>query len=261
MSQEQLLNLFLSLFGLTAGAFLGLVISISLIAKTKGWLPCLLYGFSVVVFLAAIATLSFRWSDIKINCLLLAVVLVSGLSAIGLILITKYYLDKKESFTTKELNPIVNKFTQDADNTEIKLFGGDLSFLGSTAAEMDGNVQYSDLKLKRFKSILILCESPSKQITKARYGKILLDMPGSEFRYYNPKEADLQLRGRIIRVNRATRLLMYVKVKSGVYKTVNTDTASDEGTLYDGIWTLTWSLAVRPTQEEIAEYKRLSENI
>ena len=104
---------------------------------------------------------------------------------------TKFYLVKKYVFTVPELNPIVNTFTSSADKNEIKLFGGDLNFLGNSTSEIDNNVQYTLLKSLNFKKISIICEEPNDPSTRLRYGKILSEMPNTEIKFYDPEKADL----------------------------------------------------------------------
>jgi hypothetical protein len=180
--------------------------------------------------------------------------IVSGLLLIS---ITKKKLYAKRIFKTSELDPIVNSFTGKADRKEIKLFGGDLNFFGNSKKEMDMNSQYNFLKGLDFKRVLILCELPMNNEEKFRYGKILHDMPNTEFRFYNPAEADLKVRGRIIEVQGVTKLLMYNKIRSKTYKTIETDRANEKGELYHNIWGLVWSLANIPTEENLKSYRNL----
>src|SRR5690606_18030227 len=126
----------------------------------------------------------------------------------------------------KELDPIVNKWTSNADNSEIKLFGGDLSFFGQGPNNMDVNAQYTHLRSLGFNHILILCEDPNDNIKRIRYGKILSDMPTAKLKFYNPDKADMRVRGRIIKVHGVNKLLVYTKVQSGVYQAIETDMAN-----------------------------------
>ncbi len=160
----------------------------------------------------------------------------------------------KDTYNTPQLDPIVNDFTSSADTSEIKLFGGDLNFLGNSPNEIDKNAQYSHLRSMTFRRVLILCEEPVSLIQMIRYGKILDEVNGSELRFYNPERADLRVRGRIIKVNGSDKLLMYNRIKSGVYKAIETDTANSNGALYGNIWELTWSLASQPTEDTKKRY-------
>lgn len=122
---------------------------------------------------------------------------------------------------------------------------------------MDINDQYSHLKSLCFRKLLILCEAPADNSTKIRYGKIIQEMRGVELKFYNPDEADLRIRGRLKTLQGVERLLIYSKVDSGLYKTIETDTANSNGALYSNIWRLIWSLAKEPSREQIEEFKSL----
>ena len=60
--------------------------------------------------------------------------------------------------------------------------------------------------------------------------------------------------------NGVTKLLFYIRVRSGIYRALQTDTSNYNGALYENIWHLIWSLAHTPKQDELEEYKRLSKN-
>ena len=109
------------------------------------------------------------------------------LLSILLWLATNKFLFFKNIFKSTELDTPVNKFTSNADKNDIKLFGGDLNFLGNSPSEIDNNKQYTHLKSLAFKKISILCETPHTQIQKIRYGKILYEMPYVELRFMNPQ--------------------------------------------------------------------------
>jgi hypothetical protein len=171
--------------------------------------------------------------------------------------VTKKYLVVKDFYKTSELDPIVNNFTALANKDEIKLFGGDLNFLGNNPQDMDKHPQYIHLKSMDFRRVLILCALPDNSIQKIRYGKILYDFKGAKLKFYRPDEADLKLRGRIIIVGKVSKLLMYSKVKSQVYQAIQTDVGDSSGALYNGIWELVWSLARPASKEEVNEYINL----
>jgi hypothetical protein len=174
-----------------------------------------------------------------------------------LLFATERFLNKKDVYKSSELDPIVNKFTDDADRTEIKLFGGDLNFFGEAPDKMEENNQYTHLKKKRFNRILILCEKPINSRQKMRYGKILNDMPYTRFGFYHPDLADLKVRGRISQVQGVNKLLIYTKVESKRYRAIETDTSDSDGQRYLSIWDLVWSLSEKPTESELQEYKAL----
>lgn len=187
----------------------------------------------------------------------LSLILISG---ICIIIFTKKFLDKKSIYRTSELSPIIKRFTDLSDHNELKLFGGDLNFFGNTPSEMDMNDQYNHLKSLCFRMLLILCEVPADNSTKIRYGKIIQEMRGVELKFYKPDEADLQIRARLKTLQGAERLLIYSKVDSGLYQTIETDTANSNGALYSNIWRLIWSLAREPSRQQIEEFKSLFNN-
>ena len=179
------------------------------------------------------------------------------ISSISLFVFTKKFLDRKFIYASSELDPIINNFTSNADHNEIKLFGGDLNFFGNGSSEMDRNSQYNHLKSLSFKKVAILCEFPSDIPTKIRYGKILNEAHGVELRFYNPEEADLRIRGRLKTIQGVEKLLIYTKIDSGKYQTIETDTANSNGALYNNIWKLIWSLATKLDEGQRNEYINL----
>lgn len=245
MSNNELFAFALCSFGALIGAVGNKLVAVNY--KTNWKWAFYLLGVASIIF-GVIKIFSLNSDSSFLDYFTFILLLVSGSL---LIVFTKYYLDKKNVFETSELNPIINKFTDDSDKSEIKLFGGDFNFLGNTPQEMDQNIQYSFLKSYSFRKVLILCEEPRNTVTKIRYGKILSDMNGVELRFYNPEEADLQIRGRMKKVQGVDKLLLYSKVVSGKYKTIETDTANSDGALYRNLWYLIWSLAKELNQDEV----------
>ena len=246
------LTLLLSI-GISAavGATLGILRSKIFATKVKTTLHYSFYVISGLLFLLAIYTIFVSDSTSK------TVIVVSFIASGGLAAATRLLLIVKDTYTSKELDPIVNHWTSSADKSEIKLFGGDLDFFGKEPSLMDSNSQYSHLRSHVFNSVLILCETPNDSMKKIRYGKILVDIPNTELRFYNPKEADLRVRGRIIKVNGVNRLLVYIKIRSGIYHAVETDTGNTSGALYNNIWDLAWSLATKPSNDQLETYRKL----
>ncbi|QLH45350.1 MAG: hypothetical protein HWD58_06895 [Bacteroidota bacterium] len=117
-------------------------------------------------------------------------------------------------YKTSQLDPVVNKFTSNADKNNIKLLAGDINFFGNSPSEMESNAQYNALRKEGFREIQILCWKPITNDSKIRYGKIQNDLTNVEFRYYNPPKADLKIRGRLKTLNNVTHLLMYNKIAS-----------------------------------------------
>ncbi|MBZ0203273.1 MAG: hypothetical protein K8I03_09695 [Ignavibacteria bacterium] len=163
----------------------------------------------------------------------------------------------KYIFNIKEIDPVINSFTENSDKQEIKLFGGDLNFFGNGPGEMDLNKQYICLKSLGFNKVLILCSEPQNTTDNIRYGKILNDFKNVEIRYYDPKKADLFIRGRLKTIQGVTKLLIYTKVKKGLYRIIETDTANSNGALYNNIWELAWGLARKLSTTEISSLSRL----
>lgn len=246
------LTLLLSI-GISAaiGATLGILRSKIFASKIKTTLHYSFYVISGLLFLSAITAI-FISSSTSVT-----VIIVSFVASIGLAAATRFLLVVKDTYTSKELDPIVNNWTSSADKNEIKLFGGDLDFFGKEPSLMDSNSQYSHLRSQAFNKVSILCEAPNDSMKKIRYGKILVDMPNSELRFYNPKEADLRVRGRIIKVNGVNKLLVYIKIQSGIYQAVETDTGNSSGALYNNIWELAWSLATKPSDDQLESFRKL----
>ncbi len=212
------------------------------------------YVLGILSLLFGMIYLALAKSLVVVDYISLIFLFVAG---ILLIVFTKKFLDKKFVYKTSELDPIVNSFTSLADTTEIKLFGGDLNFFGNSPSDMDRNSQYNHLKSIAFKKVSILCETPIDISTKVRYGKILHDLSTAELRFYNPDEADLRIRGRLKTLQGVEKLLIYSKIESNKYLTIETDTANSNGALYNNIWKLVWSLANKLKPKEKADLIKL----
>jgi|WetSurMetagenome_2_1015567.scaffolds.fasta_scaffold105794_2 hypothetical protein len=253
-STELTTQLFLGLATISLGTFLGALgnklVSSNFHSKWK-------YAFYFLSIISLIASILFAVIFAKkdfISWLTIVSLIISG---VLLFAFTKKVLDKKHTFKTHGLDPIVNNFTTDSDKKEIKLFGGDLNFFGEEPIDMNDNKQYSHLKRSRFGRILVLCEEPRTNHTKIRYGKILNELSGIEMKFYNPEDADLLIRGRMKTLNGVEKLMIYSKIKSGIYETIETDTANSNGALYNNIWKLIWSLANGVDAEMKADYIKL----
>lgn len=252
-------TILLAVASICFGALLGVAGNKLIYSIENSWWRYLFYALGIITFIygGALAWLM-RTTILDFSRIDLYAVVLALASGILMIAFTKRNLEVKSIFTTNELDPIINDFTSKADKKEIKLFGGDLNFFGNAVSDMDSNKQYTHLRAQHFNHILILCESPKGKVeTKIRYGKILKDMPNTELRFYNPDRADLKVRGRIIETQEGPRLLMYTKVKSRVYRALETDIANSNGVLYNNIWNLVWELAHKPDQSELDSYKLL----
>lgn len=235
--------------------------------KTKNRLHYAFYAVTVLFFLAALGTaifynrsLFFEKTDFKPNWYAVVVIILCLAATITLFVFTRRNLSGKYQYKSVELDPIVNKFTSNADKNNIKLLAGDINFFGNSPQEMERSSQYNCLRNANFRRIEILCIKPQKTEEKIRYGKIVSDLPQVVLRYYNPPKADLNLRGRLKTLNNVAHLLMYNKVESGIYEAVVTDTANSSGALYEHLWNLIWDLGESPAHNEINEYKSLFRN-
>jgi hypothetical protein len=244
---------------ITAGAFLGALRSKLFASKTENKFH---YVFYVVGGLTVVSSVVFpflypNYFFTPFNIVSFVGLLLALIFGIALLYFTYNYLITKSIYKIAELAPIINEFSKQADKDEIRLFGGDLNFFGNTPQEMELNIQYSFLKSQAYSKVSILCEVPNDSIKKIRYGKIYNDIPNAELKFYKPQEADLKVRGRIIKVQGSTKLLMYTKHSPGRYQTLETDTSNSNGALYENIWGLTWSMAYKPEELEVAEFKGL----
>jgi hypothetical protein len=256
MSFDNFIKILLAASSISIGAILGILRSKIFASKNANTLYYVFYGFAVLVFLAAVLSI-FTFSKyifVTPDKFGISVLVIAALSSVGLFIYSNKFLVFKNVYKASKLDPIVNKFTSDADKDEIKLFGGDLNFFGNDPSAIDKHPQYTHLKSIGFKKISILCETPITPTQIIRYGKILYEMPETELRFYRPEKADLKVRGRIIKVNGVNKLLMYTKVKSGVYQTLATDTANTSGALYNNIWELAWSMAIQPDPAQNQSY-------
>jgi hypothetical protein len=240
------------------GAFLGVIGNKLIVVKENTNWKWAYYIFGALVLLFGIVEIFREWSLIKQGDLLVILIIVLSIAACILILFaTKKLLDVKNIYSIPELDPVINKFTRLGDRNEIKLFGGDLNFLGNSGAEIDNNKQYSELRARQFARVLILCEEPKSADTRLRYGKLFTDIANVELRFYKPDKADLRVRGRLIKVNGVDKLLMYTKVRPGFYQAIETDTANSNGALYNNIWELVWSMAEVPTPAQCEQFIKM----
>jgi len=258
MNLQELTSLLLSVASISIGAFFGALGN--KLSSEKDNSPWVL-GFYILGLIALIVPviLSILYWQFVSNWLISTSVAISTISAILIIIYTKKVLDKKHIYDAGELDPIINKFTEIADKNEIKLFGGDLNFFGESVNQINENSQYVKLRSLSFKKVMILCEQPKSNdvTTKIRYGKIITEIENVKLRFYDPEEADLRIRGRILKVNGVSKLLMFNKIESKRYKAIETDTANSNGALYNNIWDLVWSLGIQPEIEELKNYQKL----
>ncbi len=247
-----------TLFAISFGALLGAIGNKLIMEYQKSNWKFGYYILSGISILLPIMEIVFNYKSLNtFNFRFYIFVFLVFIIGIFLLIFTIRFLDNKSIFSTLELDIPINEFTKSADKTEIKLFGGDLSFLGNSPTEIDGNKQYLVLKQQNFFRISILCEVPQDTITMIRYGKILHELRAVQLRFYNPDEADLRIRGRMIKIDGADKLLIYKKIKSNCYETIKTDTGNSNGALYSNIWNLIWSLAKPISSKESTEFIEL----
>jgi hypothetical protein len=259
MTVENAITILLSGSSIVAGAFLGGVRSKLFAEKSQNKFHVVFYSIGGFLITGAILLCIVFYKDFfdPFNAYYFFVLVAALIAGLALVFFTKRFLITKTMYSIEELNPIINGFTKSADKAEIKLFGGDLNFFGHTPEDVDINVQYIELKALGFKKISILCERPADSTQKIRYGKLYHDIKNIELKYYEPNEADLKVRGRIIKVQGKIRLLMYTKHSDKTYEAIATDVSDSKGLLYDNIWRLSWTLAKKPTPAEIDEYLKL----
>lgn len=252
--EDNLIKLLLVGGSLTAGAFLAALRAKLASTKQKNLLHLSFYFVSGIVLVGVLIALYLLWIP---NWFAISVMVFATVSSLLLIWGTCKFLAGKHQFTSKELNPVVNAFSKNADKDNIKLLAGSLDFFGRSEVEIDRHPQYVCLKEESFRQIQILCKEPVSSEDKMRYGKIITDFPTVKIRYYKPLSADLKVRGRIKTLNNVTMLLIYSKVMPERYQALEFNTAETDGALYTHLWNLIWDLAEIPTQEQLNEYKNL----
>lgn len=254
MVNETALKLLIAGTSLTGGAFLTAVRTRLSVSRNKTWLHWMFHGVSLMVVVCA-TLFSIKNPDIfkKPDWTGLVVFVLAIVFSIGLSVATKLWM-AGNVYSTKQLDPVVNKFSTDADENNIKLIAGKLDFFEANG-RMDKHPQYTHLRACGFHSIQILCRNPETPDDKRRYFKILHDFPVAHLRFYKPELADVKLRGRIKTLNGVTRLLIYNKVSGDRYEALELNTAENSGALYTRLWDLLWDTAHAPSEEEITEYK------
>lgn len=253
---ENLLKIILAGGSLTAGAFLTALRSKLASSKKKNLLHVSFYLVAAFVIISVLVT-SYMYKSIIFEPYWFAIIvmIVALVSSFALIWVTHRFLTWKSQYSSKELDPVVNKFSVNADKDNIKFLAGNLDFLGTSAQQIDSHLQYKCLREMSFSRIQVLCKPPISNEDKMRYGKIISDFPAIELRYYNPPIADLKVRGRIKTLNNVTRLLIYNKVLHDQYEALELDTAETDGARYTHLWNLIWEIASVPTPIQLNEYR------
>ncbi|OSZ81949.1 hypothetical protein CAP35_01365 [Chitinophagaceae bacterium IBVUCB1] len=258
MEIQDLEKILLSSGSLTVGAYLTAVRGKINSSKIQNRLHYVFYAVCVLVALLGLYSVYAFWSQIaKLNWFFITCVILCLLASYLLFKFTFNNASKTQQYKTRDLDPIVNRFTIDADTDNIILIAGDLNFFGQTPEDMSANSQYQCLLKAGFRNIQILCFEPNTDAERRRYGKVINDFERVEIKFYSPENADLRIRGRMKTLRNVTHLLIYKKIKAGTYEALEWDTANENGALYTNLWTLLWSIARVPTEEQLQEYRRL----
>jgi len=185
MSFDNFIKILLAASSISLGAILGILRSKIFAAKSANALYYVFYGFAALVLLSALLSMAIFYQYIFVtpDVFGISILIIAVLSSIGLFFYSNKFLVFKNVYKAAKLDPIINKFTSDADKDEIKLFGGDLNFFGNDPSTIDKHPQYTHLKSLGFKKISILCETPITPTQIIRYGKILYEMPETELRF------------------------------------------------------------------------------
>ncbi|CAN5526045.1 hypothetical protein BH10BAC5_BH10BAC5_04580 [soil metagenome] len=267
MEYDNLIKLLLVGFSLCLGSYLTALRNKISSIQIRNKMHFVFYILCVVIFVNASIAIIFYFKNVfytgdkfQPDWFAVVVILFCFVSSVLLFNFTRKYLVGTHQYKSKDLDPIVNKFTRDADKKNIRLLAGDISFFGKYPRDIDNHSQFKCLKEQGFKEIQILCLEPTKNEEKIRYGKILHELPQIEFRYYHPAKADLLVRGRMKTLNNVTYLLIYNKIESGIYEAIETNTANLSGALYTHIWNLIWELAEIPSNTKLTEYTKLYKN-
>ena len=166
MTLDNLLKIFLAGASLCLGAYLAALRSKISSDKLKNRLHYGFYAICIIFFAGAALTIIFCWSNVfykngqfQPNLFAIIVLVFCIASTLILFFYTKKNLIGKYQYNLKELDPIVNNFTSNADKNNIKLLAGDVNFFGNSPQDMDNNSQYSCLKQERFRQIGLMYES------------------------------------------------------------------------------------------------------
>ncbi len=264
MTLDNVLKLLLAGASLCLGSYLTALRAKITSSKRKNKLHYAFYGVTILFFASAIVALFYYWSELfseretgNPNYFGLTTIGVCIAGTIILFLFTRKNLVGKYQYKTSELDPVVNRFTKNADKDNIRLLAGDINFFGNSPIDMENNSQYECLKKERFREIQILCWKPKTNAEKIRYGKIINDMPEVKIKFYKPPKADLKIRGRLKTLNNVTHLLIYNKIQSGIYEALEIDTANSSGAMYNHLWELIWESAEEPSHADLQEYNNL----
>lgn len=179
------------------------------------------------------------------------------LLVITIIAITLTYLDGMAS--KKSVNKKMIGFTKNIKSyDEIRLFAGDLSFLGNIKdGSIERNQQYIQLKDlcdNNACKIKVICHKPENSDFKVRLGHLLYNINNISIEFYNFRECkhsvgikcenpDLNLRGRIISDSNGLEHIFLTDNSDKSSKRLKLfilNSASKDGRLYIKLWDLWW---------------------
>jgi hypothetical protein len=246
------LSAWLLLIGILAGFLANILVSRGSY-KTK-WM-FLFYGIGLVTFCLSVWTIRAGGDPY---------VTYPGISISAAYFPTLYFMTRrKDRFSTHELNPMIIKFTSDADDELLRLFFGDINCFGDTPSTIEQHPQYQQLKQLQFKRVLILCERPQKTDQKVRYGKLLTDFQDVRIKHYNTTTArDIGVRGRIKKVGPAN--VDHIQLYRGArhdgnkcWAAVERDMNHSDCLLYVKLWEMLWDNADPSADSEVREWRKL----
>ncbi len=265
MTTDSLFKVLLAAFSLCAGAYFTALRNKIASLKVRNNLHWSFYILSFTTFVIAVFYLCNNWNELSSSpsSFIAEIIITASSIIISFIFFRFNYKNhpKKIQYKTNELTDLINEFTKNADKNVIKLLAGDIDFFGATPEEMDTNPQYICLKESGFHSIELLCWQPQSPSQRIRYGKMISDFPRIQIKFYQPPTADFNLRGRLKTFNNVRQLILFNKVRSGIYEPVEADAGSPHGAHYVKLWDLIWELAIEVDENDkksfTQEYKRV----
>jgi hypothetical protein len=249
---------------LLAGVFFGLLSNILTNKSTNfHWLSIGFYLLGVCIGVFCIYMIFSSWKvpdtpNIKNGFI--------GIFISILYLVAVYFLlnQKEKLYTPFQLDPFIRKFTDNSKVDTLKMFAGDLNFLGDNPTEMDNNEQFKQLTKLGFNKVQILCKKPdlSSPDSIKRYGKVLSDIKNVELRFYTETVQDLKLRGRFAKYAPSVDAMsIYERINATHYRVIESNINNYDCGLFIRIFKMTWANAEIPNNTDIsswiAQYKSI----